>query len=1016
MKNLIKKQIKLFPTLNVFIVIAAALSLCETFISLYAAEGFLFTPRSQIYEAPKVKDLDLTEEVTLEAWIKANRMPLAGGRIIDKLIPGTDTGYLLDTYPGNSLRMITSNGQIGYDAKLTSNEWTHVVGVYSAPKKIMKLFINGKEVANRSNGEFPKLQIAPNNLRIGADPTGANRFFGQILRAAVYKRALSNEEIASRWNKPDSPSLTDAVGDWKFDSKPVPKLIPLVGNIPLLLVSATTQGGTSGNSDAMVEFKGQAQAPQEKLCLWYRQPAKQWVEALPIGNGRLAAMVFGGINVERLQLNEDTLWAGGPYNPANPEAPSALPEARRLIFEGKYAEAERLIGQKMMAKPLRQMPYQPVGDFILEFPEVKQVSDYIRKLDLDTAIASVSYQVNDVTYERQVFSSPVDNVIIMRLASSKPGALNFTARFRTPQTANVSVEDSDTLVLTGTNGSANGIAGALKFQARAKFVAHGGSVIPSSDEITISNANQVLIFIAAATSYKRFDDVSGDPVAVTSNHISAAVKKQYQELLSSHITEHQRLFRRVDFDLGTTEAIKNPTDQRIVNFAKGENDPHLATLYFQFGRYLLISSSRPGCQPANLQGIWNDSMRPPWDSKYTININTEMNYWLTEPANLFECFEPLARMIKEISITGANTAKIHWNARGWVAHHNTDLWRATAPIDGPFWGFWPMGGAWLCTHIWNHYEFTGDKKLLEEFYPVMKGAAQFFLDTLVEEPKHKWLVTCPSLSPENAHPFKSSICAGPTMDMQILRDLFTQCIKTAEILKVDEDFRKELEKTRARLAPNQIGKAGQLQEWLEDWDMEAPEIHHRHVSHLYGLFPSSQISPSKTPELAQAAKKSLELRGDMATGWSLAWKINLWARLRDGDRAYKLLKMLLEPSRTYPNMFDACPPFQIDGNFGGVSGMCEMLLQSHEVIDIEGMKNVRVLDILPALPSAWQYGNIKGLRARGGFEVDIEWANGELKRLVIKSDLGNPCAVRYKDKVKLVKTVKGGMLNIDGNI
>lgn len=1016
MINTTKLQIGLFPAFHFLIITIGALYLLGNNVNTNAADGFLFTPRSQIYEAPKVKDLELTEEVTLEAWVKANRMSRSGGRIIDKLVPVTDTGYLLDTYPGNSLRMITAKGQIGYDAKLSSNEWTHVVGVYSAPKKIMRLYINGKQVASRSDGEFPKLQIAPNNLRIGADPTGDNRFSGRILRAAVYKRALTEEEIGARWNKPDAAPLPDAVGDWKFEAKPVQKLASLVGNIPLLLVSATAQRGPSGSADSMVEFKGEAAPPKERLCLWYRQPAKQWVEALAIGNGRLGAMIFGGINVERLQLNEDTLWGGGPYDPANPEAPSALPEARRLIFEGKYAEAERLIGQKMMAKPLRQMPYQTVGDFILEFPETKQVVNYIRKLDLDTAVAFVSYQIDGVTYERQIFSSPVDNVIVVRLAASKPGSLNLTARFRTPQTASASVEDTDTLVLTGTNGSAQEIQGALKFQARAKFVSQGGSIIPSSDAITVSNANQVLIYIAAATSYKRFDDVSGDPVSITKNQIANAVKKQYQALLSSHIAEHQRLFRKVEFDLGTSEAINNPTDQRIINFAKGENDPHLATLYFQFGRYLLISSSRPGCQPANLQGIWNESMRPPWESKYTININTEMNYWLAQPANLFECFEPLARLIKEISITGARTAKTHWNARGWVAHHNTDLWRATAPVDGPRWGFWPLGGAWLCTHIWTHYEFTGDKKLLEEFYPVMKGAAQFFLDTLVEEPKHKWLVTCPSLSPENSHPFKSSICAGPTMDMQILRDLFTQCIKTAEILGIDEDFRKELEKTRARLAPNQIGKAGQLQEWLEDWDMEAPEIHHRHVSHLYGLFPSSQISPTKTPELAQAAKKSLEVRGDMATGWSLAWKINLWARLRDGERAYKLLKMLLEPSRTYPNMFDVHPPFQIDGNFGGVSGMCEMLLQSHEEIDIEGMKNVRALDILPALPSAWQNGKIKGLRARGGFEVDIEWANGQLKELVIKSDLGNPCAVRYKDKVKLIKTAKGEIVRLGGNL
>ncbi|MGC8744856.1 MAG: glycosyl hydrolase family 95 catalytic domain-containing protein [Verrucomicrobiia bacterium] len=982
-----------------------------------AAEGFRFSNRSQIYEAPKTSELDITDEITLEAWIKPERMPQAGGRIIDKLIPGTDTGYLLDTYPGNSLRMITSKGQCSYNGKLPTNQWSHVVAVYSAPKKLMKLYLNGKEVASRTDGNFPKLQVAPNNLRIGADPTGANRFIGEIKRAAVYHRALTEEEIAKRASNPDAPAIEDVVGDWKFDSRQIRKLDPIGGKVSLTLTSAATQTPLAASSaDSNIEFFGEVAAPSEKLCLWYKKPAQQWVEALPLGNGRLGAMVFGGVNRERLQLNEDTLWAGGPYNPANPEAPSALPEARKLVFEGKYSEAERLIAQKMMGKPLRQMPYQPVGDFILQFPETKQASNYLRKLDLQTAVATVQYTVNNVTYTREVFSSPIDQVIVVRISADKPSSVSFAASFRTPQTASFQIEGNDTLVMTGTNGSAQEIAGALKFQARAKIIPNGGSIYSSPDQLSVTNCDSAIILIAAATSYKRFDDVSGNPVEITRSQINRASKKSYKQLLSQHIEEHQRLFNRVEFNLGVTDAIKFPTDERLKNFAKGADDPQLATLYFQFGRYLLISSSRPGCQPANLQGLWNESMRPPWESKYTININTEMNYWLAEPANLSECVEPLVRMVSEMAITGARTAKTHWNARGWVAHHNTDLWRATAPVDGPRWGFWPMGGAWLCTHLWSHYEFTGDKKFLEKVYPVMKGAATFFLDTLVEEPKHKWLVTCPSLSPENSHPFKTSICAGPTMDMQILRDLFQQCAKASEILGTDREFRNQLLKTRERLAPNQIGKAGQLQEWLEDWDMEAPEIHHRHVSHLYGVFPSSQISVTKTPELAQAAKKSLEIRGDMATGWSLAWKINLWARLRDGDRAYKLFSMLLDPSRTYPNMFDAHPPFQIDGNFGGVSGICEMLLQSYDEIDADDQKNIRALDILPALPSAWQNGKIKGLKARGGFEVDIEWANGKLKELIIKSELGNPCAVRYKDRVKTLKIKKGDVVKISGDI
>jgi alpha-L-fucosidase 2 len=448
-----------------------------------------------------------------------------------------------------------------------------------------------------------------------------------------------------------------------------------------------------------------------------------------------------------------------------------------------------------------------------------------------------------------------------------------------------------------------------------------------------------------------------------------------------------------------------PTDERIKEFATGE-DPQLAALYFQFGRYLLISSSRPGSQPANLQGLWNESMSPPWSSKYTININTEMNYWPAEPTNLAECVEPMIGMVKNLSKTGAHTARVNWGAGGWVCHHNTDLWRATAPVDGPFWGFWPMGGAWLCQHLWEHYEYGGDRAYLAEVYPVLKGSAQFFLDTLVEEPNHGWLVTCPSLSPENGHPKGTSVCAGPTMDMQILRDLFSNCIRASEILEVDEDFRKQLVDTRARLAPNQIGKAGQLQEWLEDWDMDAPDIHHRHVSHLYGLFPSWQISVHGTPELAAAARKSLEIRGDNATGWGIGWRLNLWARLQDAEHAYKILTMLVSPERTYPNLFDAHPPFQIDGNFGGTSGITEMLLQSH------GER----IDPLPALPAAWPTGSVRGLRARGGFEVDLEWKDRRLVSMTITNPIGGACWLQYGSSITRLQLKPGETVRLDGGL
>jgi len=737
-----------------------------------------------------------------------------------------------------------------------------------------------------------------------------------------------------------------------------------------------------------------------KLKMWYDKPASSWNEALPLGNGRIAAMVFGNPAKEQIQLNESSFWSGGPSRNDNPIGLEGLDSIRYYIFRGNYTRANTLSNKFLTAKQLHGSKFQVIGDLNLVFKNSDSYTDYYRELDLEKAITTTTYKVDNVTFKREVLASQPDQVIVIRLTASKPGQLSFTASFDGQLQKSSSALDAQTLEMTGISSTHEGVTGQVKFDARAKIINTGGTTLVESNKINVNNANEVVIMISIATNFVDYKTLSANEVEQCTKYLAAAEKKPYTNILKDNIVAFQKYFNRVNFELGTSPASQATTDERIRNFSKSY-DPELVTMYYQFGRYLLISSSQPGGQVANLQGIWNGSNNPVWDSKYTININTEMNYWPAEKCNLSEMHEPLIQMVKELSESGKETAKVMYGCAGWVAHHNTDIWRITGVVDFADAGQWPMGGAWLSQHLWEKYLYSGDLNYLESVYPVLKSACEFYKDFLIEEPTHKWLVVSPSVSPENTPSgHRSALIAGCTIDNQLLFDLFTKTIKTAKLLKKDADQLADLQKILDRLPPMQIGRLGQLQEWLEDWDN--PNDKNRHVSHLYGLFPSNQITPYTTPQLFDAVRTSLTYRGDVSTGWSMGWKVNLWARLQDGNHARKLISdqlTLVDPAKggfgggggTYPNLFDAHPPFQIDGNFGCTSGITEMLLQSHD----------GSIDLLPALPDEWKNGSITGLRAYGGFEVSIVWENNKVKKITIKSNLGGNCRIRVPNEVNL---------------
>lgn len=724
--------------------------------------------------------------------------------------------------------------------------------------------------------------------------------------------------------------------------------------------------------------------------LWYNKPAQVWTEALPLGNGRLGAMVFGNPATEQIQLNEATIWAGSPNNNANPDALTNIPKIRELVFAGKYFEAQTLATQKVMSATNQGMPYQPFGDLRISFPGHTRYTDYYRDLNLDSACTSVRYKVDGVSYKRETFTSFTDQVVIIRLTASKKKKITFNAVFTSPHQDVFIASDGNCVTLDGVSANHEGQKGKVKFQGRVTAKTQGGKMTCKDGVLAIENANEAILYVSIGTNFNNYKDITGDAPERAKAYLNKALEHSYAETKKAHIAYFKTFMDRSSLDLGDNTSTET-TDKRVENFAK-TNDAHLVATYYKYGRYLLICASQPGGQPANLQGIWNDKMLPSWDSKYTTNINLEMNYWPAEVTNLTELNEPLFRLTKEVSETGKDAAKIMYGADGWVLHHNTDIWRVTGSIDKSPSGMWLGGGAWLSLHLWEHYLYTGDIAFLKSVYPIMKNAALFFDQVMVKEPTHNWLVLCPSNSPENTHAGsegKATIVGGATMDNELISSLWNIIIASSKTLNTDADFANHLQSRLKEMAPFQIGRWGQLQEWMNDWD--DPADVHRHVSHLWGLYPGSQISPYRTPELFDAARTSLIHRGDPSTGWSMAWKVCYWARLLDGDHAYKLItdqlslvRNELKKGGTYPNLFDAHPPFQIDGNFGCIAGIAEMLMQSYDGF----------IYILPALPTVWGKGEIKGLVARGGFEMNIKWSQNKVEKVIIKSRNGGNCRLR----------------------
>ncbi len=753
--------------------------------------------------------------------------------------------------------------------------------------------------------------------------------------------------------------------------------------------------------------------------VWFTKPAVKWDEAIPVGNGRLGGMVFGGIPEERIQLNEETYWSGGPYSTVVKGGYKFLPEIQRLVFAERYLDAHNLFGRQLMGYPVEQQKYQSLANLHLFFGHGNEVTDYRRSLDLGSAVATTSYSVNGVRYTREVFASAPDQVIVVRLTADKPGAITFTANLRGVRNQTHSnygtdyfrmdATGPDGLAVTGKSADYLGVEGKIRYEGRLKASVEGGTVETDGVDLRVKNADAATLYFAAATNFVNYKDVSADQHQRVEQYLARLYGRSYSLIAKDAIADHRKYYDRAGLDLPATGNSQLPTDERK-EMNGTSTDPSLAALAYNFGRYLLISSSRPGTQPANLQGIWNDDMNPAWDSKYTTNINTEMNYWPADSANLGETAEPLFQMIKDLTDQGSQVAREHYGARGWVFHQNTDIWRVAAPMDGPSWGTFTVGGAWLCTHLWEHYEYTQDKEFLDRSYPIIEGSVQFFSDFLVKHPNGRWLVTNPSTSPENFpdgggnKPYfdevtgsklpGTTICAGSSIDMQILYDLFGYYLKASETLGRQSPLIDKIKSQRGQLVPPQIGSDGSLQEWADDW--KSLEKNHRHFSHLYGLYPGRVLWDKRTPEFIESYKKVLNERGDGGKGFSMAWKMALWARLGDGNRANKIFNAYLN-EQSCSQMFALCgKSLQVDGSLGMTAAITEMLLQSHD----------GAIDLLRALPDEWNSGELKGVLARGAFEMDIRWNDRKVNSLDVTSKAGLPFKLRTDRPVYVTKNGK----------